>query len=168
MDNSTNRQKLVLIARSFRTAMVTTRGLDGTPHTRPMSVARIDDNGDMWFATGINSTKFSEIEANSQTSIVMQSGLCFAAFSGTAEGVVDRYLARKLWKEAWRPWFPGGPTDPELKLMCVHLDHGEYWDLTGLRGVRYVVDAVRHALAGKRMSEEADDERHGIADFAHV
>ena len=165
MDNSSNRQKLIEMARSFRTAMVTTRGLDGTPHARPMSVARIDDNGAMWFATGVHSAKFSEIEANSQTAVVMQSGLRFAAFSGIAEGVVDRQLTRMLWREAWRPWFPGGPTDPELKLMCVHLTHGEYWDLSGLRGVRYAVEAIRHALAGKRMSDDANDDRHGVADF---
>lgn len=166
MDNSDNQRRLIRIARSFRTAMVTTHATDGALHTRPMSIARFDDAGDIWFATGANSVKLLEIEANSAAGVVMQRGLRFAALFGTAEGLVDRTLTRRLWSEAWRPWFPGGPNDEDLKLLCVHVKRGEYWDLTGMRGVRYVADAVRHALSGTRMGDEPDGDRHGIVSFA--
>jgi general stress protein 26 len=146
--------------------MVTTHLADGGLHTRPMSVARVDDNGDMWFATGARSLKLDEIEQDSTTGVVMQRGLQFAAFTGAGESLFDRSLARTLWSEAWRPWFPGGPGDTELKLMCVHIKTGEFWDLTGVRGVRYVIDAVRHSLAGTRMADDPDGDRHGIASFA--
>lgn len=166
MDNSSIQRRLIQITRSFRTAMVTTHAGDGMLHTRPMSVARVDDAGDMWFATGNNSVKLLEIEANGSAGVVMQRGLRYAALQGTAEGLVDRNLARKLWSETWRPWFPGGPEDPELKLLCVHVKRGEFWDLTGIRGVRYVADALRHALTRTRMGDEPDGERHGIVSFA--
>ena len=166
MDDEAKRRRLIQIARSFRTAMVTTHAPDGNLHTRPMSIARVDDHGAIWFATGAHSGKLLEIEANSAVGLVMQRGLRFASLSGTGEALIDRTLARKLWSEAWRPWFPGGPNDAELKLLCVHLKQGEFWDLTGIRGVRYVVDALRHTLAGTRMGDEVDDDRHGVASFA--
>ena len=164
--NQANRRRLIEIARSFRTAMVTTHASGGELHTRPMSIARVDDHGDMWFATGARSGKLMEVEANSSVGLVMQRGLRFAALRGTGEALIDRTLARMLWSEAWRPWFPGGPSDPELKLLCVHVKQGEFWDLTGIRGVRYVVDALRHSLAGTRMGDEPDGDRHGVASFA--
>jgi general stress protein 26 len=145
--------------------MVTTHLTDGGLHTRPMSIARVDDNGDLWFATGASSTKLGEIEQNSMTGVVMQRGLQFAAFTGAGESMFDRTLARKLWSETWRPWFPGGPSDTELKLLCVRVKTGEFWDLTGVRGVRYVIEAVRHSLAGTRMPDDPDDDRHGVANF---
>ena len=165
MDQLDTRKRLIEIARSFRTAMVTTHAPDGELHTRPMSIARIDDNGDIWFATGRYSGKLVEIESNGSVALVMQRGLRFAALRGTGEALIDRTLARKLWSEAWRPWFPDGPNDAELKLLCVHVKQGEYWDLTGFRGVRYVVDALRHTLAGTRMGDEPDGDRHGVASF---
>jgi general stress protein 26 len=166
MEHTACQRKLIAIARSFRTAMVTTRQPDGAMHTRPMSIAQVDDNGDLWFATGASSVKLLEIDNDSTTGVVMQRGLRFAAFTGTAESRFDRELARKLWSETWRPWFPGGPTDSELKLMCVHVKNGEFWDLTGVRGMRYALEAVRCSLAGTRMSDAPDDDRHGIASFA--
>jgi general stress protein 26 len=166
MENSSSQQqRLIELARSFRTAMVTTYSLDGGLHTRPMSIARIADNGDIWFATSANSAKLHEINAKRTASATMQGGLRFVAFSGLAESVFDPTLARSLWRESWRPWFPGGASDPELKLMCIRVEHGEFWDLRGARGVGYLFDMVRHAVSGTRMGDDTDGRRHGVSDF---
>src|SRR5262245_55434411 len=97
MENSPCQRKLIAIARSFRTAMVTTHTADGGLHTRPMSIAHVEDNGDLWFATGAGSIKLDEIAHNGVTGVVMQRGLCFAAFTGTSESLFDRARARELW-----------------------------------------------------------------------
>jgi general stress protein 26 len=168
MDNAACQRRLIELARSFRTAMVTTYAFDGGLHTRPMSVARVADNGDLWFATGASSAKLHEISAKRTASAVMQGGLRFVAFTGQAESVFDPALARSLWRESWRPWFPGGAADPELKLMCIRVERGEYWDLRGLRGFGYLLDAARNVIAGTRMGDDTDGRRHGITQLGEA
>jgi general stress protein 26 len=35
---------------------------------------------------------------------------------------------RKLWTPWVEPWFPRGLEDPDLALLCVHVEEAEYWD----------------------------------------
>ena len=35
---------------------------------------------------------------------------------------------RTLWTPWVEPWFPRGLEDPDLALLCVHVEEAEYWD----------------------------------------
>lgn len=118
-----------------------------------MSVATVDAGGDLWFSTGMHSGKAAELVVDDRVAVVMQNAGRFVSVSGRARVVVDVARARELWQEAWRPFFPGGPTDPELVLVHVHASEAEFWDLRGLRGFVYLFNAVRHALSGERMTD---------------
>ena len=48
--------------------------------------------------------------------------------SGTARLVHDREKAEQLWRPLYKAWFPKGIDDPDLALLCVHVDRAEYWD----------------------------------------
>jgi general stress protein 26 len=151
--------------RPFKTAMFVTQLPDHGIRARPLSIAGFEEQ-QLWFATGKGSGKAHELQANQEVGIVMQSWFAYVSISARAHAVVDRVKAAALWRETWRPWFPNGADDPELVLISAKPVHAEYWDLRGVRGLEYMLEAVRHALQRKRMDDKATSPFHGQLDFA--
>jgi general stress protein 26 len=165
MAQKAQREQFRDLVGSFATAMLVTHGEDGALRARPMSLASADEDGDLWFASGIDSGKINELLHDRRVAVVMQSASRFVSISGEAEVIVNAEKAAELWNEAFRPWYPKGPEDPELALVHVRTRDAEYWDLSGLRGVRYVFDAVKHVVRGERMSDEPA-QHHGKVSLA--
>ena len=40
----------------------------------------------------------------------------------------DKARIEKLWSKMVEAWFPGGPTDPNVTLLCVRPIFAHYWD----------------------------------------
>jgi general stress protein 26 len=164
MTQEAEKGRLHEIIRGFSTAMLVTRMGDESLHARPMSVASVDENGEIWFTTGIDSGKVSELLHDRHVAVLMQGRTQYLSVSGKAQVFSDPEKAAALWSEAWRPWFPGGPADSELVLVKVTPESAEYWDLSGMKGVRYVYEAVKHVIEGKRMGG-APASQHAKLDF---
>ena len=60
----------------------------------------------------------------------------------------DRALIERLWKPAWKVWFPQGRDDPSITLLKFDAEQGEYWDDSGLHGLKYLFDAATAMAAG--------------------
>ena len=58
----------------FDTAVLITHGYDTFFRSRPMLIARIEDNGDLWFITSEESAKVHEIEADTRVHVICQHG----------------------------------------------------------------------------------------------
>lgn len=144
----------------FDTGMLCTRNPDGTLHARPMSIAEVRENGDVWFVTGVGSGKIEEVLKDSSVLVTCQSKTRFLSLSGVAELVGDETKVEQLWREAWRAWFPEGKDDPKLVLLHVHATAAEYWDESGTRGARYAYEAAKAMFKGKRI-RMGDGEVHG-------
>jgi general stress protein 26 len=153
MARKSEKEHLHDLVRGFNTAMLVTRTGSECLHARPMSVADVDDAGDIWFTTSIDSGKVSEMLHDRHVCVIMQGSTRYLSISGRAQVFSDAEKAADVWSEAWRPWFPGGPSDAELVLVKVVPEEAEYWDLSGIKGVRYVYEAVKHVLKGVRMSD---------------
>lgn len=143
--------------------MLVSHATDGTPHARPMAVASAESTGDVWFATGIDSIKASELLRDARVVVVFQGPAKFLSVSGEAQVIVNASRAAELWNEAWRPWFPEGPSDPKLALVHVRPHEAEFWNLSGMHGVRYLFNAVRHAIRGERMGDGPPDHHARLA-----
>lgn len=52
----------------------------------------------------------------------------FACLSGRIEVSNDRAMIDKLWSNAVEAWFPGGKTDPDLRLVYLAIDEAELWE----------------------------------------
>lgn len=152
-EGESKRARFDELVRGFDTAMLVTHPPDGGMRARPLSVASVDAEGDLWFSTGSNSGKVAELLGDPRVAIVMQGPSRFVSITGTAEIVIDSERAAALWQEAWRPWFPGGANDPELVLVHVRATEAEFWDLSGIRGLVYLFDAAKHAMTGERMTD---------------
>jgi general stress protein 26 len=149
------------LARSFDTAMLVTHRSDGTSHARPMALAEISDQGDMWFVTREHTPKVDEVKQDERTLIVAQESGKYLTVTGQAEVQRDARKLQALWSEKWRPWF-GDKDDPELVLLRVHPLEGEYWDTSGVQGLKYVAKAATAYVTGKKLeTSESDPNVHG-------
>lgn len=154
------KDKLHHLLEEFDTAMLVTRSPAGEPRARPMAVAQVDPDGTLWFMTQHESGKVEEIDQDDRVAVVMQSAMKFVSLSGEATPVDDRQKVEELWKEAWKTWFPGGKDDPNLCLLHVRGDQGEYWDNSGAKGVKYLIEAGKAYLSGTRPDVDGDPKIH--------
>lgn len=150
MDDVDTKAKLVEVLRTFDDLMVATLADDGTIHARPMAVAEVDEAGEVWFATVDGSPKVDEASADGRAVVTGQSKGAYVSVSGHLDVIHDRERVHALWKETWRAWFPEGKEDPDLVLMRLRPEIGEYWDQRGSRGVRFLFEAARAVVQGER------------------
>jgi general stress protein 26 len=154
-------EKIRELLEHFDTAMLVTCGATHSPRARPMAIARVESNCDLWFFTERDTAKVHEIESNQQVLVVCQNEHSrYIAICGRAALVSDRARIQELWKESYRTWFPMGAEDPDLLLISVHADEAEYWDNQGLKGVQYAFQAVKAYATGTR-PEVKEGEQHG-------
>src|ERR1700748_2778764 len=95
----------------FGSAMLTSRVLGGQLHVRPMAVAKVCPDEQLYFATGLTSPKVGEIHENPAVVVTFQSRSEFVALYGTARIVRESAVINELWSEGWRVWFPDGKDD---------------------------------------------------------
>lgn len=147
-------KRLKELLEDFNTAMMVTRGTDGSLHSRPMAVADVAPNGDMWFVTDRGSGKMDEIAADSHVNVVMQGGGSFVSLSGRVSPVEDRGKVAEVWNEHMRVWFPGGQDDPRLVLLRVDANEGEFWDNSGKNAIKYLFKAGAAYLRGEQPTDD--------------
>jgi general stress protein 26 len=132
----------------FHTAMLVTRTVGGALRARPLSLATAHDDGLLYFATSVDSPKVAEIAANPDVLLTMQDGSCYVSITGAARICRERALIDRLWSESWRVWFPGGKEDPSLCVLAVAPRDAEYWDQTGAKGIKYLVEMAAAYVRG--------------------
>jgi general stress protein 26 len=136
--------------------MLVTRSDDGSLDARPMAVAQVEDNGQIWFVTDRNSGKVTDLMLDSEVAVTMQSSSKFVSLSGTAHAVDDRAKLDELWSETWKVWFPDGKASDSIVLLRIEPTRGEYWDNSGMTGVKYLIKAGKAYLQGERAETDAD------------
>ena len=137
----------------FDVAMMITFAGGQTPHARPMQIAEADDDGQLYFATSLDSAKLRDIEIDPRVLLIMQEGSVYVSLSGTAHPSTDRSLINRLWSEAWQVWFPEGKDDPNIVILRVEPEEAEYWDNSGVEGIAYAMTALKAYVKGERPSE---------------
>ena len=138
------------LLKDFSTALLASRTLANSLHARPMAVAELKPDAEAYFVTDARSPKVAEIEAHPDVLVTFQSSSEFATLYGTAAVVRDRAHVERLWKEAWRVWFPGGKDDPNLVLISVTPKSAEFWDNSGTEGITYLFEGLKAYLKGER------------------
>jgi len=150
METADRHQHLHEILEDFDSATLVTRTREGGFHARPMRIAELRPDGDLYFVTSLQSPKVAEIEADSEVCVTFQSRAQFAAVYGIARVERDRAIIDKLWSPEWKAWFPKGKDDPSICLIRVDGRHGEYWDNAGAEALRYAWEATKSVIQGKK------------------
>ena len=143
-------EKLAGLIKEINVAMLTTINPDGSLHSRPMATQNTPFNGEVVFLTREHSGKVDEIKQDAEV------GLCysdakhaFVTMSGRATLSEDRALIAALWNPMYKAWFPAGETDPEIRVLRIHIDQAEFWDAPSSAIVRKVQVLARAASGGK-------------------
>lgn len=159
MTNTNEQEHLTQLIADFDTAMLVTHDEAGRLRARPLTVAGTED-GYVYFATSQSSPKVDEIADDSRVAVTFQSERKYVSVSGTARAARDKELIARLWKEPWKVWFPKGKDDPSITILTVTPETAEYWDLTGLTGVRYALRSLKAYLTGTKAPDRVDPEQN--------
>ena len=137
--------------------MFVTQGRDAAVlHARPMAVAKMDEDGSLWFVTGQDTPKIDELVAHPNALVCLQNARQFVTINGHVSIVKDRSKVDEMWSESFRIWFDG-KDDPNLVLLRLIPSAGEYWDQSGVRGVQYAFRAAKAYLSNERVDARADE-----------
>lgn len=151
---------LLEISEGFDVGMLTTIAEDGHLHGRPMSIADIDrDERAIWFMALRDSEACAEIGKDARALVSLQNDHAWVQWSGRASIVEDRAKIADLWSPALEPWFPEGPSDPEIVLVRCDVDVGEYWDQRGGLEIRALVQRAKAAVKGTSAGEAKEHAR---------
>lgn len=154
----TSREHLMSMLKGFDVGILTTQTGQGEIRGRPMALAQVTEGGTVYLATSISSPKVAEIADNPAVAVLLQDSKRWVSLSGHARVVRDRVLIEKLWSEAWKLWFPNGKSDPDLVLIAVDVNEGEYWDNSGMRGIRFAIEAAKAYLKGTTVDHRKVDD----------
>jgi general stress protein 26 len=150
MDKADRHEHFHEILEDFDSATLVTRSAEGGFHARPMRVAELRPDGDLYFVTSLNSPKIAEIEADAEVCVTFQGRAQYAVVYGVARLERDRAVIDKLWSPEWKAWFPRGKDDPSICLIRVDGRHGEYWDNAGAEAIKYAWEATKSIVQGKK------------------
>jgi general stress protein 26 len=149
-------QNFVEILHKFDRAMLVTHAPEAGFHARPMAIADTDQDGSLWFITGADTAKVDELERDAQVMAIMQSSSKWLSVVGRAEVRRDKARIDQLWKEAFRVWF-SGKDDPNIVLLRLSPTEAEYWDSSGLKGLKFALQFAAAYVTGKELHGGADD-----------
>lgn len=108
--------------------MVTTQ-FNGGLRARPLEARADRDAGVIWFLTDVRGAKDDEIDAamilgwSSSMGVITLISRSLAALSCHATS-----QTKTVWKKTDDPWFPGGPDDPNVRLLRQEPITAELWD----------------------------------------
>ena len=116
--------------KEVRMAMLTTTDEHGSLHSRPMATIKPGTDEALYFLTDANSAKVYEVKKDSQVNLsYSDSGSnVYVSVSGKANAYRDQTQIDELWSEPLRAWFPQGKNDPNINILKVTIEKGEYWD----------------------------------------
>jgi general stress protein 26 len=102
----------------------------GRLRARPMEV-RPDRKRRLIFAvTDSHSAKLNEIEATSDIGLIFidAKAKAYLSITGRACGTRDISKMKEIWRATDEAWWPGGPTDPNVRLLRIEPLTAELWD----------------------------------------
>jgi general stress protein 26 len=99
-------------------------------HSRPMSTAHVDEEGNAWFFTNEFSEKISEISRDNVVNLIYSDPAknIYVNVKGTCTVIIDRKKMEELWTPVLKAWFPEGIDDPKLCLVKVITEDAYYWN----------------------------------------
>lgn len=111
-----------------RTAIVTTIDERGTLSSRPVTVQRIDDNGDVWFLVDRNADWVSPADKAPVNASVVDEGNTWVSFAGRATLTEDQATIDKLCDPISDTFFEDDAHPVALRIAT---DRIEWWTAPG-------------------------------------
>jgi general stress protein 26 len=125
--------------------------------TRPMSVQKMDEDGNLWFLSANDSHKNQEIPKDSNVQLLFQGSAHsdFLSLYGVATISTDKALIKELWEPILKTWFTGGVDDPRITAIKFQTIQGYYWDNKHGDAIAFVKMAAG-AVLGKTLDDSIE------------
>lgn len=144
------------LVREVNICMFTTLNDSSELFSRPMSTARIDEEGNAWFFTNEFSEKIQDVSKDNTVYLIYShpGKNVYVSVKGTCSVILDRKKIDELWNPLLKAWFPGGKDDPKLCLVKVVTEEANYWNSkSGSMGVYF---KMLKAIANRKQYQEED------------
>jgi general stress protein 26 len=137
----------------FCTAITTGQPLK----VRPMSVQKVDEEGNFYFLSADDSHKNEEIQGDDLVQLLFQGSAHsdFLSIYGKAIISKDKTLIKELWEPLVKTWFTGGIDDPRITAIKVETKEGYYWDTKHGNVIAFAKISLG-ALLGKTMDDSIE------------
>ena len=151
--------KLWDMIKDIKFGMFTHRHADGVMHSQPLTTQNksMDENDKLYFFVSRTSDVARQITLDNNVNVAYTDPGkdSYVSVSGKASLLEDMDKKEALWTPMAKAWFPGGPTDPEVALLQVHISHAEYWDVKDSKMVQ-MAKMLTAAVTGKPPSGMAE------------
>jgi general stress protein 26 len=151
-------KKIKELAEKNNTCFFCTGIFTGMPITvRPMSVQKVDDQGNLWFLSANDSHKNRDIQTDNNVQLLFQGSAHsdFLSLYGEATISTDKELIKELWEPIIKTWFTEGVDDPRITVIKVISREAYYWDNKHGDAVALVKMAAG-AILGKTMDDSIE------------
>jgi general stress protein 26 len=151
-------KKIKELASKNNTCFFCSEIVTGTPITvRPMSVQKVDEDGNFWFLSSSDSNKNQEIKSDNSVQLLFQGSAHsdFLSIYGTATISTDKTLIKELWEPILKTWFTEGVDDPRITVIKVETQQGYYWDNKHGAPVAFAKMAIG-AVLGKTLDDSIE------------
>jgi general stress protein 26 len=151
--------KLWELIKDTKFAMLSHRHADGKLHSHPLTTQNksLDADGVLYFFVSKKTAVGQRLrqDGNVNLAYVHLDKDSYVSVTGTAQVREDRAKVHELFNPIAKAWFPGGPDDPDLELVAVHIDEAEYWDAKQSK-LRQLFTMMKAAAAGKPPHDMAE------------
>ena len=151
-------QKMQELTKDAETCHFCTKITTGQPlKARPMSIRKVDDDGNFWFLSASDSNKNADIESDSNVHLLLQSSAHsgFLSVFGVATISKDKQIINELWEPLLKTWFTEGLDDPRITAIKVEAKEGYYWDNKHGNMVAFA-KMVAGAVLGKTLDDSIE------------
>ncbi len=150
--------KIKEIVEQAETCFFCTVVVPGFPsNSRPMSVQRVDDEGNLWFLSAKDSYKNKAISNDPAVQLYFQGSKHshFLELYGRATISTDKAKIKELWEPLVKTWFTEGEDDPNITVIKFEPISGYYWDNkhgNAVAGIKMMIGA----LIGKTLDDSIE------------
>lgn len=113
------------LIKGIDTAMLTTISPEGLV-SRPMKTQEVEFDGDLWFLTKKDTSKFDEILHDPRVNVIY-ADKSYVSIRGTAKFVTDLEKKKEFWNPGYEAFLKTSVDDPEVILIKVEAEAAEYW-----------------------------------------
>lgn len=119
MTDEQMRQEIVRTTNACGTCILVTNGLDGYPNARVLEDHNVGEDLVFWLATWASTHKVAEVRANPKVGLMywLADESKYVYVSAEATIIEDQEIRTDHFREAWKAYWPDGPTSPDYVLI---------------------------------------------------
>ncbi|GGB95372.1 pyridoxamine 5'-phosphate oxidase family protein [Dyadobacter sediminis] len=151
-------KKIKELTENADTCYFCTKITTGQPlKVRPMSVRKVDEDGNFWFLSSDDSTKNADISQDPGVHLLFQGSAHsdFLSVYGQASISKDKAMIKELWEPILKAWFTEGEDDPRITVVKVEAKEGYYWDNKHGNAIAFAKTVVG-AVVGKTLDDSIE------------